>query len=269
MFLKLSLRPLSIRLHRGLILACALLGAVSANAGWTVTQSEPHSGKGGLLTRVAVSAEDSKTGDTAQLQCAVFETKKVTMRVLDQPSEPRVSLAEMMRRESCLAGVNGGYFDPEHAAVGLLISDGRTVQAKQKAKLLSGVVSMTNGRIQIERSGAFSPKKKPAEARQCGPFLVERGRAITGLNDTRGARRTFILVADKGRAAIGYSSGVTLAQLGDLLATPDLVAALKVQSALNLDGGSSSGFWFAGDGGAFAIREFKTVRDFIGIVARP
>ncbi|MEP6821375.1 MAG: phosphodiester glycosidase family protein [Chthoniobacterales bacterium] len=218
---------------------------------------------------MAVSAEDGKTGDTAQLQCAVFETKNATMRVLDQPSEPRISLAEMMRRESCLAGVNGGYFDPEHAAVGLLISDGQTVQAKQKAKLLSGVVSVVNGRLQIERSGAFSPKKKPADARQCGPFLVERGRAVAGLNNARAARRTFILVADKGRAAIGYASDVTLAQLGDLLATPGLAPDLKVQSALNLDGGSSSGFWFAGDDEAFAIREYKTVRDFIGIVARP
>ncbi len=221
------------------------------------------------MTRIAVSAEDSKTGETAELQFAIFETKKATMRVLDQPTEPRSSLAEMMREENCLAGVNGGYFDPEHAAVGLLISDGQTVQAKQKAKLLSGVVSVVNGRLQIERSGAYAPRKKPADARQCGPFLVESGRAIPGLNATRGARRTFILVADKGRAAIGYCSDVTLAQLGDLLATPGLAADLKVQSALNLDGGSSSGFWFAGAEGAFAIREYKTVRDFIGIVARP
>lgn len=252
-----------------MILAFVWACAVSAYADWTVARSKSHPGKGGLVTRFAISAEDSKTGDTAQLQCAVFETKKATMRVLDQPAEPRGSLAEMMREEDCLAGVNGGYFDPEHGAIGLLISAGQTVQAKQKAKLLSGVVSVVNGRLQIERSGAFAPQKKPTEARQCGPFLVERGRAIKGLNDTRPARRTFILVADQGRAAIGYSSGVTLAQLGDLLATPGLAADLKVQSALNLDGGSSSAFWFAGDDGVFAIREYKTVRDFIGIVARP
>ncbi len=267
-FPKLSLRLVSIRLRGGLILACTLLCAVSAKADWTVTRSEPHSGKDGLVTRVAVSVEDNKSGDTAQLQFAVFDTKKATMRVLDQPTEPRVSLAEMMQTEKCLAGVNGGYFDPEHAAVGLLITAGQTVQSKQRAKLLSGVVSDMGGRFQIERAAAFSSKKKPTEARQCGPFLVERGRAITGLNGTRSARRSFVMAAAKGRAAIGYSSSVTLAQLGDILATPDLVAELQVQSALNLDGGSSSGFWFAGSEGAFALREYKTVRDFIGIVAR-
>jgi exopolysaccharide biosynthesis protein len=52
---------------------------------------------------------------------------------------------------------------------------------------------------------------------------------------------------------------VTLAQLGQILATPEL----KVQRALNLDGGSSSAFWFNGDGGAVSIPEQKTVRDFV------
>ena len=43
----------------------------------------------------------------------------------------------------------------------------------------------------------------------------------------------------------------------------------KIQRALNLDGGSSSAFWFRkNDGSAFSIAEEKTVRDFVGIVAR-
>ena len=42
---------------------------------------------------------------------------------------------------------------------------------------------------------------------------------------------------------------MTLAQLGKILATPGIVPDLKVQRALNLDGGSSSAFWFAGENG--------------------
>ena len=256
---------------RGRFVVCvvAFLLAITAQGGWVVTESEPHAGKNGLVQRVAVTAEESETGDTARLQLAIFDSAKATMRVLDQPSEPRSSLAEAMQASACLAGVNGGYFDPEHAAVGLLISDGRMVQAKQKARLLSGVVSVVNGRLQIERAAAYAPIGKPSAARQCGPFLVERGGAVPGLNDTRAARRTFILVAGKGRAAVGYASSVTLAQLGALLVTPGLASDFKVQNALNLDGGSSSGFWFAGEDGPFSIREQKTVRDYLGIVAKP
>lgn len=256
-------------MSRRFLIAVVFLAAASAKGDWKVANSERHPAKSGLATRIAVSAEDSATSDTARLQLAVFDSSKVTMRVIDQPSEPRSSLAATMRECNCIAGVNGGYFDPEYAPVGLLISDGRVVLGKQKARLLSGVVSVVGGRLRIQRGGDFSPKGKPTAARQCGPFLVERGKSITGLNDTRTARRTFVLVADGGRAALGSASGVTLAQLGALLATPGLVSDLKVQSALNLDGGSSSAFWFAGEDGVFSIREQKTVRDFIGIVAKP
>jgi NAD(P)-dependent dehydrogenase (short-subunit alcohol dehydrogenase family) len=76
-------------------------------------------------------------------------------------------------------------------------------------------------------------------------------------------------VGEKGRAAIGYASRVTLAELGALLATPGLSSGLKLQSALNFDGGSSSGFWFAGEDGVFSLREQKPVRDCIVIGAGP
>ncbi|MEP6810054.1 MAG: phosphodiester glycosidase family protein, partial [Chthoniobacterales bacterium] len=242
---------------------------VAAQAGWTITQSEVHPGKSDAVHRVEVSAEESGNGDSAEVQLAVFDFSRATLRVVDQPQEPRTSLAPTMQRDGCLAGVNGGYFDPNYAPVGMLVSQGKVVQGKQKARLLSGVVSVISGKIQIQRADAFSPKAKPSAARQCGPFLVERGQAITGLNNDRSARRTFVLVGDNRRAAIGYASSVTLSQLGALLATPGLAPELKVQSALNLDGGSSSGFWFAGTDGAFSIREQKTVRDFLAVVAKP
>jgi hypothetical protein len=88
------------------------------------------------------------------------------------------------------------------------------------------------------------------------------------LNDTRGARRTFVVSNGAEQAAIGYSSSVTLAQLASILATPRVAADLKIQRALNLDGGSSSGFWFKGENGPFSIREYKTVRDYLAVVAK-
>jgi hypothetical protein len=111
-------------------------------------------------------------------------------------------------------------------------------------------------------------KTNPPNARQCGPFLVERGNPVSGLNDTRAARRTYAAVAGGDTAAIGYSSHLTLAQIAAVLATPGIVPEMKIQRALNLDGGSSSAFWFAGETAPFSIREQKTVRDFIAVVPR-
>lgn len=255
------------RLSVGFVFGVLVLASV-ARADWIVTSSETERADLVGFEHRRVALAENGTDERATLELALFSTKSATLRVIDNPTGGD-DLAAVMQRERCLAGVNGGYFDPANAPVGLLISDGKLVAPLQKARLLSGVVSVVKGRLQIQRAGAFSLKEKPSAARQCGPFLVEGGRPLTGLNNTRSARRTFVLVGEKGRAAIGYASSVTLAELGAVLATPGLTPDMKVQNALNLDGGSSSGFWFAGAEGAFSIRERKTVRDYIGIVAKP
>jgi hypothetical protein len=61
---------------------------------------------------------------------------------------------------------------------------------------------------------------------------------------------------------------VTLAQLAKILATAGIAPDLKVQRALNLDGGSSSAFWFAGERESFSVSEQKTVRNFVAVVAK-
>lgn len=247
-------------------LLCATLGV--ARADWSVRESSAHPGRTELVTRYALEVEEGGGGAMARLQLAVFDPKEATLRVIDQPTEPRRSLAATIAGGSFLAAVNGGYFDPEHEPIGLLIADGRVVRRQQKARLLSGVLSAGPGGVLIARAAAFSPKTKPDAARQCGPFLVEHGRIVVGLNETRAARRTFALVTKDGRAALGYSSSVTLAELAEILANAGVPRGMKVESALNLDGGSSSAFWFAGRKGVFSRPESKTVRDFIAIVPR-
>ena len=134
----------------------------------------------------------------------------------------------------------------------------------RKARLISGVLAVSKTRVELLRSSEYSSRKNTISALQCGPFLVDGGTPVAGLNDTRPARRTFVCTGGADRAAIGYCSAVTLAQLGTILATPEL----KVQRALNLDGGSSSAFWFAGERGVSSMPESKTVRDFVVIVPK-
>ncbi len=127
---------------------------------------------------------------------------------------------------------------------------------------------VSDGRIELLRVAEYFAKRTVTAALQCGPFLVDRGRPVPSLNNTRPARRTFIATGGFDRAAIGLSSDVTLAELGKILATPEIAPDLKVQRALNLDGGSSSAFWFAGERGAFSISEQKSVRDFVAVVPK-
>lgn len=252
------------RLSARFVLALFLVG--SARADWTVTSSQTERGAAAGAEHRHIVITESATGEQATLDLAVLSPKSATLRVIDNPSGED-DLAAVMRRENCLAGVNGGYFDPENNPVGLLISDGNVVAPLRKARLLSGVMIVSNARIQLLRVAEYSTKSKATAALQCGPFLVDRGQPVPGLNDSRPARRTFI-VTGSDRAAIGFCSGVTLAQLGKILATPGITPGLKVQRALNLDGGSSSAFWFAGERGPFSISEQKTVRNFVAMVPK-
>ena len=267
------MRPSRNNIHPARTAAVLVLLAVFcasvARAEWKIISSRPRATAAAGVVHVTTQAEEAETGERATLHFAVFPAKSATLRVIDDPAETRADLATTMQRENCIAGVNGGYFDPDHKPVGLLISDGRVIAPQRKARLLSGVVSVVKGRVQIQRAAEFSGTSRPTAARQCGPFLVDGGKAVAGLNDTRPARRTFVATAGAERAAIGFSTHVTLAQLGALLATSGVARDFRVQRALNLDGGSSSGFWFAGnDGAPFSVPEQKRVRDYIGVVAK-
>jgi len=79
----------------------------------------------------------------------------------------------------------------------------------------------------------------------------------------------FVATAANDRALVGICSEISLADLATILSTTSLVDRLKIQRALNLDGGSSSAFWLARENGSvFSIPEQKPVRDFVAIVPK-
>jgi hypothetical protein len=201
----------------------------------------------------------------AVVDLAIFPANSVAARLIDNPNG-ETPLGEAMARAKCVAGVNGGYFDEDFAPVGLLIINDRTIGLLQRGRLLSGVLFATSRGMQIVRTDEFPHHTHSHSAVQAGPFLIDAGKAVRGLESTREARRTFAALAGT-RMVLGYCSEISLAQLAALLA-PGL-SGFKIQRALNLDGGSSSAFWFKRrNGSAFSIPEEKPVRDFIGITTK-
>jgi exopolysaccharide biosynthesis protein len=241
-----------------LIVAFLLLFVGVSRGDWRVSSSQTETSSAGGIDHRHIVLTETGASDEATLDLAFFSTKSATLRVIDDP-KGESDLAGIARRARAIAGVNGGYFDPQNAPVGLLISDGKLIAPLRKARLLSGVLVVTKTRVEVLRAAEYSSRKNAITAVQCGPFLVDGGKSVAGLNDTRPARRTFVLTSGTDRGAVGFCSTVTLAQLADILATPEL----KVQRALNLDGGSSSAFWFNGERGVVSIAEQKTVRDFV------
>jgi uncharacterized protein YigE (DUF2233 family) len=208
-------------------------------------------------------------GSEATLDLAIFSSKKATLRLIDNGSQDS-DLAAAMEREKCGAGVNGGYFDPQFAPIGLRVVDGKITARLTHARLLTGVLAASPDRgTEIVRLGEFSAKRQLDAAVECGPVLVDGGLRVRGLDDTRVARRTFAAVMRGGQAAVGVCEPVTLAGIAEILASAKMIDGFTIWRAMNLDGGSSTAFWFRrADGSAFSIGEQKTVRDFVGVVAK-
>ena len=240
--------------------------AATANAGWTIRSTDSEPGRADVLYRHII-LENTTAPHGAVVDLAIFSAKSCALRVIDNPLGK--TLSDTLAREKCVAGVNGGYFSSDFEPVGLLISDGKMMARLQRARLLTGVLVGSSRNVQILRVGEFSRQPKMNAAIQCGPFLVEHYEHIRGLNDSALARRTFVATGRNDRVALGVCSEISLAELATILAETPLVYDFKIQRALNLDGGSSSAFWFARENGsACSIPEEKSVRDFVAVVPR-
>jgi len=241
--------------------------AATAQADWTILSTAFELGRDGLVHRHVV-LENPVGSERITVDLAIFSTKSCTLRVIENEGGAD-GLGQVMRHEKCLAGVNGGYFDENFAPLGLRIANGQMIAPLQRARLITGVLVASPRGVQIVRAREFSRRPGVTAAIQCGPFLVDRGQPISGLNDSHRARRTFAATTNSSRALVGVCSGVSLAELAKILATTSLAEDLKIERALNLDGGSSSAFWFGRENGsAFSISEQKPVRDFVGIVPK-
>jgi hypothetical protein len=247
-----------------LLLLLAL--AATAQADWAIHSTNAEPGHADAVHRHVV-LQNGAARDHAIVDLAIFSPKSCALRIIDNPTGE--NLSDAMAREKCVAGTNGGYFGPDFAPIGLLISNGKIVARLQRARLITGVLSASAGGVQILRAREFSLQGKVNAAVQSGPFLVDHYEPVRGLDDSTSARRTFVATGTNGRTLLGVCSEISLAELATILATTRLADDLKIQRALNLDGGSSSAFWFARDNdGAFSIPEQKPVRDFVAIVPK-
>ena len=207
-------------------------------------------------------------GGRVELHLVSFHAKTHTFAVMDNPAGA-FDLGSAAVKRDALAAANGGYFHPDRTPLGLLVRQGATIHPLERAKLLSGLVVVTKDRIALLRTAEFKASANVREALQAGPFLVDGGKAVAGLNDTRGAARTVVFTDGAGRFGLLICKSATLAETARILAAPGLLPAGKITRALNLDGGSSTALWVKQEPAPFYAREWKGVRNYLAVVPRP
>ncbi|NEV60808.1 phosphodiester glycosidase family protein [Thiorhodococcus minor] len=262
-------------LSRSLLLPALLLWASGALADvWQPVRQSTPDGDGRELFYAKRTAVRQSDGKSLTAHLAVFASPAYRLKVIDLgggESPKYASLDEAFRAEGCVAGANGGFFHPDWQPLGLVVSDAERTNGFARAKLLSGVVYSDGSGTHLMRRGQFRDHAGINALLQTGPYLVETGRSVRGLSTARPSRRTFIATDWRGHWALGATtSSVTLAELADVLASEGALTGWRVNRAINLDGGSSTGFFFAGgsEGASVVLSPWKRVRNLLGVVAR-
>lgn len=257
--------PLSIRrVCRGIVIAFIVLGASRLAFGQNA--SAPVPAPAPVLHALTPRVNDR----SVRLWLTIFPTAHFTLRVIDNAAangRPRYfDLAAAMKAEGCIAGVNGGFFDRDpFNPVGLMISDGRRAGVFQGQGWLRGLLVLRADGPALEESAGFDPAQPGLLGLlQSGPWLVRAGQAETDNSRAPTDKRTFIGHDGKGRWFLGYCDACSLHELAGLLRGSEVAAVIDVKSALNLDGGPSSGFWIGAGAQKFHRQEYWSVRNFIG-----
>ncbi len=249
----------------------SIVSLQGASQQWHVTKTKELgalSQEAELRSATLENADKKDLCEEARIDALLFSASAFHLQLLDSPARDK-KLSQVMEKPKLLAGVNGGYFHPNGTPLGLVIIEGKEMHPQEEAKLLSGFVVSTHDTLSLIRVG----EKLPAyieNALQAGPFLVDHGITVPGLETTRVARRTFVATDNHSHWVIGVISPVTLAEASQILltASPTFFKKNKIERALNLDGGSSSALWVDVKPTPFSQEEFGYVRNFLGLEAK-
>jgi uncharacterized protein YigE (DUF2233 family) len=233
--------------------SCDLIPPVTVNGTPVITtgNSTPdHSGTSQLnvWSKVAPGVElryedwKSPAGDDDTVAIARFDLHHVRLSVEYQPTHPRF-MSDWMHKEQATAIINGGYFDQQNRATGLVISNGH-VSGTSYSGFGGMLVVDEQGHVRLRylAQHPYNPNERLKQAAQSAPMLVLPGgkRARFSAN-AASSRRSVAAMDRQGRLLFIVSPGMvfTLDELADQLVKSDL----SINVALNLDGGASTGLY--------------------------
>ena len=199
--------------------------------------------EGGVLAMAIV--EDARR---YEVRAWSFGLDRYELRIEDAGMTP--ALDAVLARTGAELVVNGGFFDPDGKPVGLAVSGG-VVLSRLAKKLSGGVLTSDGARAALFPAEDFVLPDGGTFAVQCRPRLVVEGQPNVKSDDGKRAERSALCVRDEGQRVDvvvvrgsddGESPGPSLFALAQHL------AEVGCESALNLDGGPSTGIaWRAGE----------------------
>ncbi len=184
----------------------------------------------------------SPAGDDDTVTIVRFDLRHVRLSVGYQPTHPLL-MSDWMRKEQATAIINGGYFDQQNSATGLVISNGQVFGTSYNG--FGGMLSADDqGHVRLHylTQQPYDPNERLQQATQSAPMLILPGGKRAQFNANAASSRRSVVAMDKqGRLLLIASPGMvfSLDELADQLVKSDL----SINAALNLDGGASTGLY--------------------------
>ncbi len=171
-----------------------------------------------------------------------FDVRHIHLSVEYQPAEP-LSMSEWKQKEPGAALIiNGGYFDQGDNATGLVVSNGQASGTSYSG--FGGMLSVDNqGHISLRSliQHPYDPNEQLQQATQSSPMLVLAGKPTQFNANAASSRRSVVATDKQGHLLfiVSPEMAFSLGELQDLLVGSDLA----IDTALNLDGGASTGLY--------------------------
>jgi len=230
---------------------------------------QPEGGSASALTSSSHPARLIRTSlGGIPVEAFTYDARQYEAVVLDQeqgPGSKWQTTRSAGESANGIAAVNAGFFTPEGAPLGLVVTSGnRRGSINRASSLGSGFYTLTSGNPSLVRREAFGGRG--SEVLQAGPFLLERGKKVGGLSQKASTARTFIASDGHHGWVIARTGPCSLDQLASALSGAKL-GSVQLRTALNLDGGRSSEIWVGkgASGGGIHTRPLwnKPVRNYL------
>lgn len=208
--------------------------ASGGDSGWLV-------GDAGVELRHTI-VELGDLGAQAPITLARIDPRRVPLRVRYDAERPR-ALRTWFSGEQPQLAVNAGYFNADYTSSALVVSNG--VVSGTSYDGFGGMLAVhSDGAIELRplRDEPYDAAEPLAHATQSAPMLVFPGGVRAEIRESgERARRTAVALDQDGQLifVIAPTSALTLSDLAGWLTQSDL----RVDRALNLDGGSSTGLF--------------------------
>ena len=183
-----------------------------------------------------------------------FDPARYAISVALQASAAGSNVKDLRQKHSALLAINGGFFkiDSEQRLTpdGFLVADGRQV-SPYNSMAGSGLLYEQDGKIGIMWSKSWETLENGVEsAVQAGPMVVDPGgKNGIYINDYNRHDRTSVCLREDGNVVVVIvKGGLSLFELGSLLAAKDKDGGMNCERAINLDGGPSTQASFAPSG---------------------